>query len=114
MAPARLLFRIVKWLIIRNDGYPTFSRAYVLMKDTNALIDFHAGYDGHVFRSKTGRSTFNYAELFLTTQDRNTKLSSSMLQCRRPHTRQRAKWMPGREPSRKVRQSIEGNKPCRR
>ncbi|BEI84549.1 hypothetical protein CcaverHIS002_0411530 [Cutaneotrichosporon cavernicola] len=40
-----------------GDAYgvhPQHSRAYVLMNDTESLIAFHAGFDGHIFRAKTG------------------------------------------------------------
>ncbi|WVQ77718.1 hypothetical protein IAR50_007408 [Cryptococcus sp. DSM 104548] len=36
------------------DSHPVHSRAYVLMSDPEALVNFHRGFDGHVFRSKTG------------------------------------------------------------
>lgn len=38
-----------------NDGHAIFSRAYVLLSSVEAVAEFHRGYDGHVFRSKTGR-----------------------------------------------------------
>ncbi|CAK9787384.1 hypothetical protein CC85DRAFT_314139 [Cutaneotrichosporon oleaginosum] len=34
--------------------HPQHSRAYVLMNDTESLIAFHAGFDGHIFRNKAG------------------------------------------------------------
>lgn len=35
-------------------NHPVHSRAYVLMSDLESLVSFHTGFDGHVFRSKTG------------------------------------------------------------
>ncbi|BEJ15359.1 hypothetical protein CspHIS471_0411260 [Cutaneotrichosporon sp. HIS471] len=40
-----------------GDAYgvhPQHSRAYVLMNDIESLIAFHTGFDGHIFRAKTG------------------------------------------------------------
>jgi regulator of nonsense transcripts 3 len=34
--------------------HPQHSRAYVLMNDVESLVAFHAGFDGHIFRAKTG------------------------------------------------------------
>lgn len=39
---------------IRYGAHPQHSRAYVLMNDIESLVAFHAGFDGHLFRSKTG------------------------------------------------------------
>ncbi|ORY34746.1 Smg-4/UPF3 family-domain-containing protein [Naematelia encephala] len=36
------------------NGSSVFSRAYCLMANLEHLIEFHRGYDGHLFRSKTG------------------------------------------------------------
>jgi hypothetical protein len=44
-------------LISRHDGHAVFSRAYVLFKTPEAVMEFRQAYDGHVFRSKTGEST---------------------------------------------------------
>jgi hypothetical protein len=38
----------------RHDGHAVFSRAYVLFKTPEAVMEFRHAYDGHVFRSKTG------------------------------------------------------------
>jgi len=43
---------------VRVDGQhrnnPIHSRAYCLMTSPEALVKFHKGFDGHVFRSKSG------------------------------------------------------------
>jgi hypothetical protein len=41
-------------LISRHDGHAVFSRAYVLFKSPETVIEFRQAYDGHVFRAKTG------------------------------------------------------------
>lgn len=41
----------------RHDGHAVFSRAYVLFKTPEAVIEFRQAYDGHLFRSKTGKPT---------------------------------------------------------
>ncbi|KAK4683780.1 regulator of nonsense transcripts 3, partial [Tremellales sp. Uapishka_1] len=35
-------------------SHPVHSRAYCLMADNTSLVNFHRGFDGHVFRSKAG------------------------------------------------------------
>lgn len=44
-------------LMMRHDGHAVFSRAYVLFKTPEAVMEFRQAYDGHVFRSKTGQSS---------------------------------------------------------
>lgn len=44
-------------LTSRHDAHPIFSRAYVLFKSPEAVLEFRQAYDGHVFRAKTGKST---------------------------------------------------------
>jgi hypothetical protein len=39
----------------RHDGHAVFSRAYVLFKTPEVVMEFRQAYDGHVFRSKTGQ-----------------------------------------------------------
>jgi hypothetical protein len=41
----------------RHDGHAVFSRAYVLFKTPEVVMEFRQAYDGHVFRSKTGQSS---------------------------------------------------------
>ncbi|OCF73242.1 hypothetical protein I204_06473 [Kwoniella mangroviensis CBS 8886] len=36
------------------DSHPVHSRAYVLMASPDALVEFVRGFDGHVFKAKTG------------------------------------------------------------
>ncbi|WWC65819.1 uncharacterized protein I303_108441 [Kwoniella dejecticola CBS 10117] len=36
------------------DAHPVHSRAYVLMASPEALVDFVKGFDGHVYKAKTG------------------------------------------------------------
>ncbi|KAL7416138.1 regulator of nonsense-mediated decay, partial [Mrakia frigida] len=38
------------------------SRAYILFKSTEALVNFHRGYDGHAFRDKQGNESFAVVE----------------------------------------------------
>ncbi|GFZ49618.1 hypothetical protein JCM24511_07019 [Saitozyma sp. JCM 24511] len=47
-------------------AHPIHSRAYCLMTTPDALVAFHRGFDGHVFRSKTGaeyQAVVEYAPL---------------------------------------------------
>ena len=37
-----------------HDSRPIYSRAYVLMANPDALVAFHHGFDGHIFKAKTG------------------------------------------------------------
>lgn len=37
------------------DSHPVYSRAYVLMADPESLINFHRAFDGHIYKSKTGK-----------------------------------------------------------
>ncbi|KAK1923594.1 Smg-4/UPF3 family-domain-containing protein [Papiliotrema laurentii] len=37
-----------------DEARKAFSRAYVLMTNVDDLVAFHRGFDGHIFRSKTG------------------------------------------------------------
>ncbi|WVR08088.1 hypothetical protein IAU60_005134 [Kwoniella sp. DSM 27419] len=37
-----------------HDSHPVHSRAYVLMSSPEALVELHRGFDGHLFKSKTG------------------------------------------------------------
>ena len=48
----------------RRDQRPDFGRAYVLLDSPEAVVAFHRGFDGHVFKAKTGRrvSDKNQAE----------------------------------------------------
>jgi len=48
---------IDRQLMVRHDGHAVFSRAYVLFKTPEAVMEFRQAYDGHVFRSKTGQSS---------------------------------------------------------
>lgn len=44
------------WLAdISFGAHPVHSRAYVLMPDVASIVAFHTAFDGHLFRSKTGK-----------------------------------------------------------
>jgi regulator of nonsense transcripts 3 len=40
--------------LTKSETRAVHSRAYVLMVSTEALVNLHNGFDGHVFRSRTG------------------------------------------------------------
>lgn len=44
---------------ISFGAHPVHSRAYVLMPDVASIVAFHTAFDGHLFRSKTGKLRLN-------------------------------------------------------
>jgi hypothetical protein len=56
-------FRYMMNLIGHRDDRTVYSRAYILFSSPDDLVNFHKGFDGHVFRSKAGEGSLRCAPL---------------------------------------------------